>query len=188
MRLRRTSRFLLPCPLILLTLCATSRGTWAASVLDAGFCLKRSGRTCERRVQQEATLSMKDLPSDEQGRKVLSFYSLLSVEAGEVFLHAWERDGETYKTAQKPRLSISARMAERVQRLAPDLERSFRGISVKLGKNLLVIPIASRVKSKSFVIFSHRLVAGPGTFVARVLDASGQPLPGSKPMEVKVVP
>ena len=173
----------------LLVFGVASTSVHAGSVIDSGFCLKKVGRACERRVPFQATLSMKDLPVDNQGRRILYFFSVLDIEAGEALLHVWERAGEGYSSATaKPKIFISDSMLENIRTLHADLESKIRGFSIKTGKNLFAVPFISRVGSAKYTAYSYRVVAGPGAIAARVLDADGKPAAGSKLMEVKIVP
>jgi hypothetical protein len=171
-----------------LTLGLTSGAAIAAGVIDSGFCLKKAGRDCAQRVPFQATISMGDLPTDEHGRRILHFYCRIDLERGEIVLQAWERSGENYPPAPAAKLFLSESNAERINGLYPDLESKIQGISIKLGHNLFVVPVISEVKSENYVAFSNRVVSSPGTYVAQMLDANGQPLQGSKVMEVNIVP
>jgi len=172
----------------LLVFGVASTSVHAGSVVDSGFCLKKAGRVCERRVPYQVTLSMKDLPVDDQGRRILYFFSVLDIEAGEAILHVWERTGDRYSATSKPRMFISNSMIEDLRNLHADLESKIEGFSIKTGKNVFVVPFISRVGSAKYTAYSYRVVSGPGAFAARVLDADGKPPPGSKMMEVRIVP
>ncbi len=172
----------------LLTLGLTSNAASAASVIDSGFCLKKAGKECVQRVPFQATISMAELPTDAQGRRILHFYSRLDLERGEIVLQAWERGGDNYPPAPVAKLFLSESNAERINSIYPDLKSKIQGISIKLGHNLFVVPVISEVKSENYVAFSYRVVSSPGTYVAQMLDADGQPLQGSNVMEVKIVP
>ena len=188
MRRKKTTKLRVVLSACLLASGVASTSVHAGSVVDSGFCLKKAGRVCERRVPHQATLSMKDLPVDDQGRRTLYFFSVLDIEAGEAILHVWERTGERYAATSKPRMFISNSMIEDLRNLHADLESKIQGFSIKTGKNVFVVPFISRVGSAKYTAYSYRVVAGPGAFAARVLDADGKPAAGSKLMEVKIVP
>ena len=188
MQKRKAFSYLIAISLGLLILSFTSSAVLAASVIDSGFCLKKAGRDCVQRVPFQATISMGELPTDDNGRRILHFYSRLDLDKGEIVLQAWERGGENYPPAPAAKLFLSESNAERINGLYPDLESKIQGISIKLGHNLFVVPLISEVKSENYVAFSHRVVSGPGTYVAQMLDTDGQPLQGSKVMEVNIVP
>lgn len=158
----------------------------AARIVDQSFCLGRGALDCTRPVPDGQSIPLAQLPVDESGRRVVYFYSVVDSGAGEVYFHAWERDGKAYDVPQPPKLFVPSRFYDWVRSYMPSIR--IPEVTLTFGKNLLAVLIRPEAASPRFRAYSERVAHGASVFVAKVIGTDGQPLPNAQLRTLRVTP
>jgi hypothetical protein len=139
----------------------------AVNLTGQGFCLRREEAKCEEVAMAGMLVTIERLPKDEDGKRVIYFYSDQDLKAKGAFVHVLEsEDSDPEVIFRAPGGGKAA---------APNASLKAMVDKLKPAGTTVITPFQMD-KTDKVRVFSAIHVDGPGVFSGRVVDMDGHML------------